>query len=97
MGRINFVFCRNESLKSLFTFIIHLWKEDINGAVRYNKTEVNDMKPVDCKTTAEIGQEIKKTINSTSIDDIISMDVDLIHEWYDHRKCQAEKTRISFI
>jgi protein associated with RNAse G/E len=52
---------------------------------------------VDCNTTAEIGQEIKKMINSTSIDEIISMDVDLIHEWYNHRNCQAEKTRISFI
>ena len=95
--RFNFVFCRNESLKSLFRFIIHLWKEDIDGTERYENFVKNDMMPVDCNTTARIGREIKKRINSISIDDIISLNVDLIHEWYDQQNCRAEQTRISFI
>lgn len=55
------------------------------------------MAPVNCNTTARIGQEIMKMLNPILIDDIISMDVDLIHKWYDHRNCRVEQTRISFI
>ncbi|CAF1401446.1 unnamed protein product [Rotaria sordida] len=88
--------CANDSLKSLFSFIIHLWKEDIIGTVRYQKIVKDDIGPVDCNTTAEIGQEIEKVMNPISIDDIISMNVDLTHQWYDHRNCRAEYTRITF-
>ncbi|UJR30586.1 hypothetical protein I4U23_018113 [Adineta vaga] len=89
--------CKNESLKSSFTFIVHLWKEDMKGIARYSKAEKNDLPPFACNTTVKIGEEIGKLLNPLLIDDIISMDVDLIHEWYDHQNCRAEKTRISFI
>ncbi|CAF3689735.1 unnamed protein product [Adineta steineri] len=89
--------CIDASLKSLFTFIIHLWKEDVNGTARYEKFDKNNMLLIPCNATAKIGQKINEHVNSISIDDIISMDVDLIHEWYDHRNCGTEQTRISFI
>ena len=88
---------RNQSLKSLFTFIVHLWKEDVNGNAQYSKHEKNDLSEVQCNTTVPIGQEIHKLVSPLSIDDVISMDGDLIHQWYDHRNCRAERTRISFI
>ena len=88
---------RTVSLKSLFTFIIHLWTEDINGEVQYQKIVKNDMAPVDCTETAKIGQEIEKAIRPISIDDINSMNVDLTHRWYAHRNCRTETTRIMII
>ncbi|CAF1636161.1 unnamed protein product, partial [Adineta ricciae] len=72
--------CRNQSLKSLFTFIVHLWKEDVNGKARYSKHEKNDLREVECNATVPIGQEIHKLVSPLSIDDVISMDVDLIHQ-----------------
>jgi len=56
----------------------------------------NNIGPIDCNTTAEIGREIGNIIKPTPIDDIVSLKVDLIHQWYDHQDCQAEKTRINF-
>jgi hypothetical protein len=91
-----FIFCRNNLLKSLFTLIIHLWTENINGTARYQNIVKNDIGPIDCNTTAEIGQEIENITNSTLINDIISLNVDLIHQWYDHQNCRAERTRINF-
>lgn len=87
---------RNESLKSLFTFTVHLWKEDVNGKAQYNFTK-GDLGEVECNTIVPIGQKIQKSVSPLSIDDVISMDVDLIHQWHDHRNCRAETTRISFI
>ncbi|CAF3112696.1 unnamed protein product, partial [Rotaria sp. Silwood2] len=88
--------CASESLKSLFTFIIHLWKEDMNSTIRYQKFEKKDIRSVDCNKAAEIGQEIEKIMHPISLDDIISMNVDLTHQWYDHQNCRAENTRITF-
>ena len=86
-------------MKSLFTFIIHVWWEDVNGTERYIKFQNDDdvIKRIDCNTTAEIGQEIATMINSISISDIILLNVDLTHRWYDRPDCPAEGTRITFI
>jgi len=88
---------RNESLKSLFSFIIHLSKIDNNGTERYTKYEKNDFEPIDCNITAEIGQEIEKILQPISIKDIILLNVDLRHQWYNHEDCRSERTRITFI
>jgi len=80
----------------LFTLIIHLRTENINGTARYQKIVKNDIGPIDCNATAEIGQEIGNIINPIPIDDIISLKVDLIHQWYDHQNCREERTRINF-
>ncbi|CAF1204039.1 unnamed protein product [Rotaria sp. Silwood1] len=88
--------CANNSLKSLFTFIIHLWKEDTNGTERYQEIVNDDIGPVDCNRTAEIGQDIEKVMQPISLDDITSMSLDLTHRWYDHQNCRAESTRITF-
>jgi hypothetical protein len=69
----------------------------VNGTERYIQFEKNDFERIDCNTTAEIGQEIERMINPIPISDIISLDVDLIHQWYEHPNCPAERTRITFI
>ncbi len=56
----------------------------------------DDIGPIDCNITAEIRREIENINKSIPIDDIVSLNVDLIHRWYDHQDCQAEKTRINF-
>lgn len=80
----------------MFGFIIHLWIEDAKGVMRYRKVVKNDIGPIDCNQSANIGQDIDNEIQPTSIDDIIRMDVDLKHQWYDHQNCQSEWTRITF-
>ena len=52
--------------------------------------------PIDCNTTAEIGQEVENLIKPTPITDIISLNVDLTHQWYDYQDCRAERTSITF-
>ncbi|CAF3391855.1 unnamed protein product [Rotaria socialis] len=88
--------CTNDSLKSLFSFIVHLWKEDGNGRISYQKIIKNDIGPIDCDQPAKIGQYIEQAIHPTSSNDIISMNVDLTHQWYYHRNCRTERTRIMF-
>ncbi|CAF1587661.1 unnamed protein product [Rotaria magnacalcarata] len=88
--------CANDSLKSLFSFIVQLWKEDGNGSISYNKIIENNIGPIDCNQPAKIGQYIEKAIHPTSSNDIISMNVDLAHQWYDHQNCRTERTRIMF-
>ncbi len=53
--------------------------------------------PIDCNTTAEIGREIENITKPIPRNEIISpsVDVDLIHQWYDHENCRTERTRIS--
>ncbi len=57
----------------------------------------DDIGPIDCNITAEIRREIENINKSIPIDDIVSLNVDLIHRWYDHQDCQAEKTRINIL
>lgn len=54
------------------------------------------MEPIDCNKAAEIGLDLEKIIEKISINDIVTMNVDLIHQWSDHQNCQAERTRILF-
>jgi hypothetical protein len=80
----------------LFTWIIHLWTEDINGNIRYQNIVKDNTSSIDCNTPAEIGREIENVVKSIPIDDIILLNVDLIHHWYDHQNCREERTRINF-
>jgi hypothetical protein len=90
--------CSNKSFQSVFDLVIHLWKEDVNGtSTSYQQFVHDDMSPISCNSTARIGHEIANIINSISINDILSLDVDLTHRWYAQDHCRAERTRIMFV
>lgn len=91
---IDFFYDRTDQLKSLFTLIIHIQTENMNRTTGYQDIPKNDIKPIDCKTTVGIGREIANITNLIPINDIRSVEVDLIHQWYDHSTCLAERTRI---
>ena len=93
---MKYFFSRNDSLKSLFSFIGHLWKEDGNGTISYKQITKDKIGPIDCNQPAKIGQYIENEIHPISSNDIISMNVDLAHQWYDHQTCRTERTRIMF-
>ncbi len=76
--------------------IIHLRTEDINGTKGYQNIVKDDLPPIDCNTTYEIGRKIKNLTQPILINDITSLIVDLKHEWYGHENCRSERTRINF-
>ena len=80
----------------MFHLILHLWKEDVNGTARYQKFVQDELAPIDCGTSARLGREIEQLINPISINDILSINVDLIHQWFEQKDCRTEKTRVIF-
>ncbi len=76
--------------------IIHLRTEDINGTKGYQNIVKDDLPPIDCNTTYEIGRKIKNLTQPILINDITSLIVDLKHKWYGHENCRSERTRINF-
>lgn len=88
---------RTDALQSLFILNIHLRTEDGNGTVRHEDIVKDDIEPIACNTTAEIGRYLANIISSIPINDITLMNVDLIHQWNEYQNCPAERTRINFI
>jgi len=84
-------------LKSSFTLIAHVHTENINGTRRYTRINNADLLPIDCNKTAEIGQAIISMIQSIKRSDILSLNIDLIHQWYGYENCRMETTRIDVI
>ena len=88
--------CQNSSLKSVYEFILHVWKEDANGTAHYVSFVQDELPPVDCGATVPIGREVLNLIQSISIRDILTVSVDLIHRWYGENYCQSARTRVTF-
>ena len=64
---------------------------------KYQKYINEDLPPINCNSTAKIGQEVQKMIGPIAEDEIISLDVDITHRWYEQSTCRPEHTRVAFL